>query len=241
MHCIEKTPNPSDVVAENEDPTWTRDFSGPMVTALRAAQNKQQTSQSPEARCNIQTQTNTIYSTNTKPQIILPDPTPHNHTYISPTPSTLDTTLPKQNNTNNTHPQKTRQFDTIADSEAPYNVAHTQPTLATTGPRIQQLHPAPDTRLKKNNMQSKMLPKHHIHITRTHMHINLLQGPTPVRHLCTKAYIAIPLAAQDPLRDAKSNRIIEKSTVPNWGNLELRDPSANSPLDTLPTRALSIS
>jgi hypothetical protein len=116
MHCIDKTPNPRAIVARHEDPIRTRDFPGPVVTALRVAQNKQQTSHSPEVGCNIKTQTNPSCSANTKPHIILPDPIPHNHTYIPPTPSTLDTTQPKQNNTHNTHPHKTRQWDTIANS-----------------------------------------------------------------------------------------------------------------------------
>ena len=145
-----------------------------------------------------------------KPQTILPNTIPHNHTHITPTLGTLDTALPKRNNTHNIRPQTTRQLDTTADLGTPYNVAHTQPTPPTMMRRMQKMQTAHDTWLKNAQMHSNILPKHYIHIIRAHMHKYILQGPAPGGQLFTKAHIATPLAAQGPLRDARSDKIIEE-------------------------------
>ena len=103
------------------------------------------------------------------------------------------------------------------------------------------MHPAHDTQPMNNDTHPKIMPMHHKHISKAHMYYNRLRGPNTVGYPCTKKYMATPPDAQDPLRDTRSDKIIEKSIVPNWRNLELRYPSVNSPLNTLPTRAFGIS
>ena len=139
----------------------------------------------------------------------LPNLIPRDHTYTSPTPDTRDTTMPNQNNTHNSHPQKTRRLDTTSDSGALHGAAHTQPTTPMVK-RMHQTHPAPGTQPMNNYMLSEIMSEHHKHIIKAHMHYNGLQGPTTVGYPCTKTYMDILLAAHDPLTYTRSEKITEK-------------------------------
>jgi len=103
------------------------------------------------------------------------------------------------------------------------------------------MRPAHHTQPMNNDTQPGIMPMHHKHTSKAHMYYNRSRGRNIMGRPCTKEYMAIPPDAQDPLRDTRSDKIIEKSTLSNWGNLELRDPAVNSPLNTLPTRAFIIS
>ena len=127
--------------------TLPHGFPWPDETTMHAGPNKKQMSHALNDGFNTIIHTNPICTANTRPQTILLNALPHNHIYIRPTPSTHETSLPKTNNTPNTHPHKPWQLDTTADFEVPDIVVSTQPTPNIAVPGMQWLHYTPRIRL----------------------------------------------------------------------------------------------
>jgi len=209
-----QTPHPLVAAALPKDSIRTCGPAGLRVTAMRAAAAKQQTPQSPVTEFNKTTKTNLICSAFIKPYMTISDPIPLDHTYTSPTPGTRDTPMPSQNSTHNPRLQKTRRLDTTANSGASQGATHTLPTT-TMEKRLQQMRPAHDIQPTNNDTHLEIMPMHHKHISKAQMYYKRSRGPNTVGYPCTKEYMAIPTDAQDPLRDTRSDKIIEKSTMPN--------------------------